>query len=181
MANEALCHHGIKGMRWGVRRFQNEDGSLTSAGKKRYQPERLTAPANASAVTKRVIGDYNRMSEQEFRNTYSVSKKTYANRVEKKGDPYANNRWVDANKNFEAHRNKKAETKKIRKELKEQDGHVLLYGSAMYDRAAKYVSKHNMSYDEALKKSKKEAWVASAIMASGAGALTLYQLKSGKL
>lgn len=31
-----LSHHGIKGMRWGVRRYQNEDGSLTSAGKKRY-------------------------------------------------------------------------------------------------------------------------------------------------
>lgn len=31
-----LRHHGIKGMRWGVRRFQNKDGSLTPAGKKRY-------------------------------------------------------------------------------------------------------------------------------------------------
>ena len=31
-----LAHHGIKGMKWGVRRFQNPDGSLTSAGKKRY-------------------------------------------------------------------------------------------------------------------------------------------------
>lgn len=30
-----LYHHGIKGMRWGVRRYQNEDGSLTPAGKRR--------------------------------------------------------------------------------------------------------------------------------------------------
>lgn len=31
-----LYHHGIKGQKWGIRRYQNEDGSLTAAGKKRY-------------------------------------------------------------------------------------------------------------------------------------------------
>lgn len=31
-----LYHHGTKGMKWGVRRYQNKDGSLTPAGKKRY-------------------------------------------------------------------------------------------------------------------------------------------------
>ena len=31
-----LYHHGIKGQKWGVRRFQNKDGSLTPAGKERY-------------------------------------------------------------------------------------------------------------------------------------------------
>lgn len=33
---EELYHHGIKGQRWGIRRYQNKDGSLTPAGKKRY-------------------------------------------------------------------------------------------------------------------------------------------------
>lgn len=34
--SEYLAHYGILGMRWGVRRFQNTDGSLTSAGRNRY-------------------------------------------------------------------------------------------------------------------------------------------------
>lgn len=34
--NVYIKHHGIKGQKWGIRRFQNEDGSLTNAGERRY-------------------------------------------------------------------------------------------------------------------------------------------------
>ena len=34
--DEYLAHHGIKGMHWGIRRFRNRDGSLTAAGRARY-------------------------------------------------------------------------------------------------------------------------------------------------
>ncbi|MBQ8838037.1 MAG: hypothetical protein IJ005_01815 [Bacteroidales bacterium] len=36
IGDEFLEHHGILGMKWGVRRYQNEDGTLTEAGKARY-------------------------------------------------------------------------------------------------------------------------------------------------
>lgn len=35
-AEDYLCHHGILGMHWGIRRYQNPDGTLTQAGKARY-------------------------------------------------------------------------------------------------------------------------------------------------
>lgn len=41
MEYNELYHHGIKGMKWGVRRYQNKDGSLTAAGKKRMYREQF--------------------------------------------------------------------------------------------------------------------------------------------
>ena len=39
ISSDELYHHGIKGQKWGRRRFQNEDGSLTPAGKERYDDD----------------------------------------------------------------------------------------------------------------------------------------------
>lgn len=47
-----LYHYGIKGMHWGVRRFQNADGSLTAAGIKRYGIKGYSKDAYNSNKTK---------------------------------------------------------------------------------------------------------------------------------
>lgn len=74
MDNYELYHYGVKGMKWGVRRT----------------PEQLAINRGDSAVTKRVKKDYNSMPDREFMNKYATSKKTYAKRVQKYGDPNAN-------------------------------------------------------------------------------------------
>ena len=44
MESNELYHYGKKGMKWGVRRYQNKDGSLTEAGRKRYDRDKRDNP-----------------------------------------------------------------------------------------------------------------------------------------
>lgn len=57
--SDELYHHGIKGQRWGIRRYQNKDGTLTPAGKKRVAHEDYT-----KAHTKKSVQE---MSDSELK------------------------------------------------------------------------------------------------------------------
>lgn len=55
---EELTHHGILGQKWGVRRYQNQDGSLTAAGKKRLeQKDAKWARKNYDKITSKARKD----------------------------------------------------------------------------------------------------------------------------
>lgn len=55
-----LMHHGIKGQKWGIRRFQNPDGTLTEAGKRKLQAYK---DSEATKATKR----YDKMLQKNAR------------------------------------------------------------------------------------------------------------------
>lgn len=83
MTDLELYHFGIKGMRWGVRRYQNKDGSLTPAGKKRYSddPGRRdvdTAKAKLNAAKREVNragNEYNVISTDANWKKYIAARK----------------------------------------------------------------------------------------------------------
>lgn len=66
MDNNELYHFGTKGMKWGVRRYQNKDGSLTNAGKKRYDKEmaKLKDEAKTLRNKQRVKAKLDKLEEQ---------------------------------------------------------------------------------------------------------------------
>ncbi len=79
-----LYHHGIKGMKWGVRRYQNKDGSLTPVGKKR---QAKNVASNRETVIKKGTTLY-RVSGNKTSDT--SHDKLYVTANKESGDFYVN-------------------------------------------------------------------------------------------
>ena len=75
MYDNYLCHYGVKGMRWGVRRYQNSDGSLTTAGRKRYERDQRE---NSGKKKGNKVGqaDPNRWVKEDLTRTQRLTNET---------------------------------------------------------------------------------------------------------
>lgn len=92
----ALIHSGIKGMKWGIRRYRNEDGTLTEEGKRRYKRQdsrrkKLEDSKNVGYMKANELNEKVRRLEQEKRlkdlttELYNPGKKTVMDLLQSTG------------------------------------------------------------------------------------------------
>lgn len=63
-----LIHHGILGMKWGIRRYQNKDGSLTKAGRERYQIGNGQLPVKRNLIYNLFHAKEAKMTKEYYKN-----------------------------------------------------------------------------------------------------------------
>lgn len=74
---DELKHHGIKGMKWGVRRYQNKDGSLTPEGKKRAK----VTPSLYGAAVRKAQSDAKKSNKERVKSGEKLSMKEKHNNI----------------------------------------------------------------------------------------------------
>lgn len=177
--DDCLEHHGIKGQKWGVRRFESANGHLTAAGKKRYEDGKVSSKEknafSVKAAGHKALAKVYEINEK----TYSKSNKTLSSMNKaaktqqlKKAD--AAQKEANAKRDAkEAYREKYNENlAKTRQNATTAD--KLIFNDATRKRAAKIMTDYkDVSVADAQKQANKEALRNTAILLGGYGAVAL--------
>lgn len=169
---EVLAHHGVKGMHWGIRRYQNPDGSLTAAGEKRYGgkkgEKRFRNDHIGVAMEARKQANINARVLEKSEKELAKSQKRYENSAIKNPDSKKTKR-LKADRDIKRTLNnaaKKASKTSIEEAKKYTDDLVRQYGNKSI-KEIKY-DKHGRIKDptDTLRKALEPvAWLAAAGMA----------------
>ena len=133
-----LQHHGIKGQRWGVRRFQNDDGSLTPAGEKRY--------ARAQSKVDKAVARFTK-GDQEVFDTRSKNRAKMESKYDKKINKAMRKNDLDKAENLKSAKNAK---------LKDYDEGTEIFKKAQASVNEKYKAIMQMKADAVLNPSIKK-------------------------
>ena len=119
---DELYHHGIKGQHWGVRRFENKNGTLTAAGRKRYNTDE--------------DGNYKKLSRSAIR---KAGRSEYSKVYDKLYEKHDNPDWV--------HEKAKAAQEKLESQLKSDNKEI-----KTASRFGKKIAKSNAAQEKMLAK-----------------------------
>lgn len=113
-----LYHFGVKGMKWGVRRYQNKDGSLNAAGRNRYYKQSVKdAKKVANKAYNKFYKSYNKAYTSAYFHPVSNIRMIAGSKGKKPTE--LRNKWKEANKDQNAYIKSRSEYKQAKRDFKQ--------------------------------------------------------------